>query len=174
MINGVSSDLSLLHSGSDTNAAFGAVSGRVVVVIQGEAAGIGDTPGVGNGVGVIVVAAHPAGRVGGVTPSKFWLKAGQAVGDGDGLGVADALGDGDGDGVALGDALGDGDGVGDALCDGVGLGVGVPHPAGTYVTLNPVVTLPAVLQANWSNVPPAPLVLWIPIVALLPPWVTDP
>ena len=133
VINGVSSDLSLLHSGSDTNAAFGAVSGRVVVVIQGEAAGIGDTPGVGNGVGVIVVAAHPAGRVGGVTPSKFWLKAGQAVGDGDGLGVADALGDGDGDGVALGDA----DGVGDALGDGDGdvlgdgLGVGVPHPAGT-------------------------------------------
>src|SRR6187551_3843982 len=72
--SGDSSRLSLLHSGSETNAAFGGVSGRFVVVIHGDAAGIGDTPTVGKGVGVIETADHPAGRLGAVTPSKFWLK----------------------------------------------------------------------------------------------------
>lgn len=107
------------------NAAFGGVSGSVAVVTHGNAGGIGDTPGVANGVGVTSVLTQPAGRAGGVTPSKFSAKPGGHVGDGEG--DAGGVGVGDAGGVGVGDTAG----VGVVVAGGVGVGVAAQGGGGS-------------------------------------------
>src|SRR5271167_2352840 len=94
---GVSSRLSLTAAGSSTNASLGAVSGVVVEVTQSGAAPIA------------LVATHPLGSAGAVTPSKFSANPAHGVG----VGVP---------GVGVG-VPGVGDGVG---VPGVGVGPQIP------------------------------------------------
>jgi hypothetical protein len=116
---GESRYLSLITGGSFTQAAFG-----------GESAGGEGTPvfevcqSIPSG-SIALVAVHPAGRAGGVTPSKFWFKivisslkhcGGVGVPGGVGVGVGVAVAVAEGVGVGVGLRVGVTVGVGEAPC----------------------------------------------------------
>jgi hypothetical protein len=113
---------------------LGAVSGVVVEVTQS-----GAPP-------CALVATHPAGRAGAVTPSKFSLKEPHGVGEGVPVAVAVAVGVGVAVAVAV--AVGVGGGV------PVAVGVGVPLPAGPWIPTvigAPVLKKPIVAFVVWGG-----------------------
>src|SRR5205085_1849051 len=126
--------LSLTPFWSSTNASFGAVSGCVVTVFHVIPLSGGEPS---------LLAVHPVGRAGAVTPSKFSTHGGAGVGVAVGAGV----------GVEVGA------GVGVDVPPGVGVGVEVPPGVGVAVGAG--VPLAEALRSYTSTVP-------IPVVPFAP------
>ena len=112
--------LSLTPFWSSTNTLLGAVSETLVTVIH-------FTPLSGGAPWLLAV--HPEGRAGAVTPSKFSTHGGAGVGVAVGAGVGVEVGAG----VAVGAGVDVPPGVGVGVADPPGVGVGVADPPGVGV-----------------------------------------
>src|SRR3954462_205862 len=125
--------LSVTPFWSSTNAALGAVSTTLATVIH-------ITPL--SGGAPLLVAVHPAGRVGAVTPSKFSTHGGAGVGVAVGAGVE--VGAGVGVPVGPGVDVGPGGGGGPGVNVGPGVGVGPPPALAlrSYTSTVPIPVLP--------------------------------
>ena len=108
--------MSLTTAGSSMNAAFGAVSEAGAGVPAFEVTQSGAGP-------LALVAVHPAGSAGTVTPSKFSVsEPAHAIGVPVGAGVGEAVGTGVG--VPVGPGVGVAVAVGVGVAFGSGVGVG--------------------------------------------------
>src|SRR3954463_3416325 len=134
--------LSLTPFWSSTNALLGAVSDTLAVVFH-------VTPLSGGEPSLLAV--HPAGRAGAVTPSKFSTHGGAGVGVAVGAGVA----------VAVGAGVDVPPGVEVGVADPPGVEVGVADPPGVAVAVGPGVGAGAALRSKTSTIP-------MPLVPLSP------
>ena len=133
---------SVTHPGASWNAELGGVSGSVAVVAQSvpKAQVPDDSQLAAPGVKDVT---QPAGKAGGVTPSKFWAKwMPRQLGVGLGVAVAVAVAVGVGEGVPVGVGVGIGVGVGVGVGFGGGVGVGAGVPAVPYRTSSETLSEP--------------------------------
>src|SRR3982751_2051126 len=129
--------LSLTPFWSSTNALLGAVSDTLAVVFHVTPLSGGDPS---------LLAVHPVGRAGAVTPSKFSTHGGAGVGVAVGAGVEVGAGVGVGAGVEVGPGVDVGAGVevgaGVDVPPGVGVGVAPPPALRSYTSIVPIPVVP--------------------------------